>query len=174
MNADFFLIQKIKKGDETAIDELVHKYYHSILQYCRYHTFDQDMAEDLTQETFIKFFRNVSDYRHMGKVINYLYVIARNLCIDYGRKQHEILIDDIGILENKKENSGLNNIEIKIDMEQALRKLPDEMREVITLYYFQGFSMVEIAKILDIGVSLTKYRIKRAKEQLKEILRKEY
>ena len=58
----------------------------------------------------------------------------------------------------------------RLDMEQALRKLPEELREVLILYYFQELKLREIAKVLQIGLPLAKYRIKRAKEQLALLL----
>lgn len=94
MDTDFLLIQKMRLGDESAIDAFVEKYYSRILRYCRSHITDADYAEDLTQETFVRFFRTLPSYRHYGKAANYLYVIAANVCNDYYRK------NDAG---NKKE-----------------------------------------------------------------------
>ena len=79
MDADFILIHKMRNGDEAAIETFVRKYYPSILRYCRYHTWDTQQAEDLTQETFERFFRSFPTYLHTGKLANYLYVIAGNL-----------------------------------------------------------------------------------------------
>ena len=55
MYNDFLLIRKMKQGDDNAFDLFVHKYYQEILSYCYHHCFDQTYAEDLTQETFIRF-----------------------------------------------------------------------------------------------------------------------
>ena len=90
MDSDFFLILRIKSGDETAIKIIVEKYYLSILQYCKYHVSSQEDAEDRTQETFERFFYNLEKYKHQGKIINYLYVIAGNLCKDFYKKQEKI------------------------------------------------------------------------------------
>ena len=72
---DFLLIRKMKQGDDNAFDLFVHKYYQEILSYCYHHCFDQTYAEDLTQETFIRFFTKLSDYHYKGKTLNYLYTI---------------------------------------------------------------------------------------------------
>lgn len=80
MDADFLLIQKIKNGDEYAINTFVHKYYATILKYCHVHIRDYGFAEDLTQETFVSFFRTVHKYQHYGKALNYMYIIAGNKC----------------------------------------------------------------------------------------------
>ena len=76
---DVILILQMKQGDEQAFDKFVRKYYGDILSYCKYHCLDQTEAEDLTQETFLRFMNNIQSYQHIGKAKNYLYVIAGNL-----------------------------------------------------------------------------------------------
>ena len=134
MDADFLLIHKMKNGDETAMEIFVTKYYPAIRNYCRSHTWTDDDAEDLAQATFERFFHTFTSYHHCGKLANYLYVIAGNLCRD---------------------------------------KLPDELREVIILYSFQELKLKEVAEIVNIGLPLVKYRIKKAKELLRIYLGEE-
>lgn len=64
MDTDFLLIRKMRQGDEEAIDLFVRKYYPDIFRYCRYHCFDTEYAEDLTQETFVRFFEKFAEYHH--------------------------------------------------------------------------------------------------------------
>ena len=85
MDADFRLLSQMKRGEEEAIECFVRKYYPSILQYCHYHLQEIHDAEDLTQETFARFFASLDRYKHYGKAANYLYVIAGNLCRDHYR-----------------------------------------------------------------------------------------
>ena len=66
MDADFLLVRRMKQGNEEAFDTFVCKYYGEILNYCRFHCFDAESAQDLTQETFLKFFVHLPEYRHMG------------------------------------------------------------------------------------------------------------
>lgn len=169
MDIDFLLIRKMKSGDEEAMDTFVRKYYPTVLRYCQYYTSYREQAEDITQETFIRFFRAIANYQHIGKAINYLYTIARNLCIDYGKLGYEV---PLSVIKEPEENY-LKNIDVKLDIEQALQKLPNEMREVIILHYFQDLTLREVSELLGIGLPLTKYRIKKAKEQLRELLGKE-
>ena len=66
MDTDFLTIRKMKQGDEAALDAFVRKYYGDILKYCTFHSSDQREAEDLTQETFVRFFAKLSEYRYQG------------------------------------------------------------------------------------------------------------
>lgn len=173
MNIDFLLIQKMKDGNERAFDVFVRKYYEELLKYCSYHCTDRSYAEDLTQETFLRFFAKLSDYRYMGKTRNYLYTIAGNLCRDYYKKAKESLLEESGECRDDLQKSESEAILNKISVEEALNHLPEELREVIILYYFQELKLAEIADILQIGLPLVKYRMKQAKIQLEKLLGEE-
>ena len=159
----------MKQGDDNAFDLFVHKYYQEILSYCYHHCFDQTYAEDFTQETFIRFFSKLPDYHYKGKTLNYLYTIAGNLCKDYLKKTKETLLEEIELVEENQTEQILNRVLI----EQVLEQLPDESREVITLYYFQELKLTEISDTLQIGLPLVKYRLQKARKQLRELLGKE-
>ena len=169
MDADFLLIYRMKNGDDQAIDTFVRKYYPSILRYCHLHIKDHGYAEDMTQEVFAKFFRTLNQYQHYGKALNYLYVIAANLCRDHNGKPEEIPMDEFPEQPTYK----MEPLELRLDVHAALKKLPKELREVTILYFFQELKQREIAKILNITLPLVKYRIKRAKELLAGYLREE-
>lgn len=174
MYNDFLLIRKMKQGDDTAFDLFVHKYYQEILIYCHCHCFDKAYAEDLTQETFVRFFTKLSDYHYRGKTLNYLYTIAGNLCKDYLKKIKEIPMKETELIDKEnQEEYQMENILNNIFMQQALEQLPDELCEVLTLYYFQELKLTEISEILQIGIPLVKYRLKQARKQLEELLRRE-
>lgn len=102
MQQDFLLVRKMKNGDEKAMDVFVRQYYAQVLQYCSYHSADREWAQDLTQETFEHFFRKLADYRYHGKSLNYLYTIARNLCIDWGRKNRELVMESAAEMEDRQ------------------------------------------------------------------------
>ena len=76
------LVEQIKNGDEQAAEELIKRYYAAILRYCRWHCSSMEKAEDLTQETFYKLFKNISSYKGKRKFKAYLYTIANRLCIE--------------------------------------------------------------------------------------------
>ena len=71
MDSDLLLILRMRQGDEEALESFVRKYYPVILRYCRVHIPDPGYAEDMTQETFARFFPTLPRYRHYGKAANY-------------------------------------------------------------------------------------------------------
>ncbi len=169
MDADFLLIQKMRMGDEHAVDTFVNKYYPRILRYCQTHIADQTYAEDLTQETFIHFFRTLPTYRHYGKAANYLYVIAANVCNDYYRKNKAGNRNTLPI-EVLAESPDLKaeDLERTLDVRRALDALPEELREVAVLYFQQEQKQKDIARILGIGLPLVKYRIRKIREWMSD------
>lgn len=169
MDLDFLLIQKMKMGDEQAIDVFVRKYYTEIFRYCRLHIRDYGYAEDMTQETFAKFFGTLGQYRHYGKALNYLYVIAANVCKDHYRKKSELTMEELP----EKTDCVIEKINERLDVNAAVEKLPEELREVAILFFFQEIKQKEIGEILGIGLPLVKYRVKRARELLSAWLGKE-
>ena len=82
MLSDDELVEQILLGNENVAEELIKRYYTSILRYCRWHCSNLEKAEDLTQETFLKLFKNLSGYKGKKKFKAYLYTIANHLCID--------------------------------------------------------------------------------------------
>lgn len=174
MDFDLLLIQKMKRGNENAFDIFVRKHYEEILKYCSYHCLDTSYAEDLTQETFLHFFEKLSDYHYIGKTRNYLYTIAGNLCRDYYRKTKENLLEEYPKdIPSSLHHSETESILNKVEIETALKHLPEELQEVIVLYYFQELKLAEIADVLQIGLPLVKYRIRQAKMRLEKLLREE-
>lgn len=169
MDIDFLLIQKMSMGDKKALETFVKKYYKQILKYCRIHINDAGYAEDMTQETFARFFGALRHYQHYGKAINFLYVIASNVCTDFYRKKQEIPVEQL------PERTILNNepLDEQIDVQIALSHLPDEIREVAILYFIQEQKQKDIAHILEISLSLVKYRIGRARDLMSDYFRKE-
>ena len=162
---DSLLVHLARAGDEDACEKLVKKYYSSIYQYCLLHINDPYEAEDLTQEVFTRFFSNLYRYKEYGKVKNYLYTIAGNTVKNYYKKKKDIPSEEL----LKSEDCSKNHVEelgVRLTIEQAVRKLPEEIRETAVLYFFQELKQREIAELLHIKLSLVKYRIGRAKELL--------
>ena len=169
MDADFLLLHRMRHGETQAIEDFVRKYYPLILRYCHLHIRDFGFAEDLTQETFARFFRTLSQYQHYGKAANYLYVIAGNLCRDYHKRPEAIPMGELP----EQPVYQMETLELQLDVHRALEQLPPELREVTILYFFQELKQKEIARILGISLPLVKYRIRRAKELLEQLIGKE-
>lgn len=110
----------------------------------------------------------------MGKTLNYMYTIAGNLCRDYYKKARDDLWDgasnEIGDMSDILELDGILD---KITIEDALKKLPDELQEVIIFHYFRDLKLSEIAELLQVGLPLVKYRIQRARLLLKNLLKED-
>ncbi len=150
--------------DET--ERIVRKYYDDIMRYFICRTRDRTSAEDLTQETFLRWIRYARDLRFPTeqKRRAYLYTIASNVCMDYfsSHTQTEPLEEDIPAPESDGE--------LAIVLESALAKLPDPQREAAVLYYYSGFRVKEIAQIQNVTVSAVKSRLKLARDTLRQIL----
>lgn len=178
MYSEFLAIQKIKNGNEEACEWLVEKYYASIYQYCFLHIHDTYCAEDMVQETFLRFFAALDNYTFRGKTKNYLYSIAGNIIRNYYKKKKEVLTDkipegfesSIDIADNRSDMISGLDIELRLDVEHAVDSMPDEIRETAILFFFQGLKQREIADLLDIKLSLVKYRVGKAKKILSEYL----
>jgi len=169
MDSDFLLLHRMRHGDDQAIEDFVRKYYPRVLRYCQLHIQDLGYAEDLTQETFARFFRTLHQYQHYDKAANYLYVIAGNLCRDHHKRPVEILMEELP----EQLVYQMETLDLRLDIHRALAQLPPELREVTILYFFQELKQKEIACILGIGLPLVKYRIRRAKELLEQLIGKE-
>lgn len=167
--SDFLLVNQARNGEEDACAALVKKYYPSIYQYCRLHIYDTYEAEDLTQEVFISFFGSLHRYREYGKVKNYLYTIAGNLVKNYYKKRKDIPVERLPENQEACKND-IEEMENQREIEEAVKNLPDDIREVAILFFFQELKQREIADILHIKLSLVKYRIRRAKDLLEEEL----
>ena len=83
------LIERIRDGDEDSAEELIARYYSAILRYCRWHSTDDAQAEDLTQETFLRVFRNLAGYRKRDRFKAWLYTIATSCRRCFGYFQDE-------------------------------------------------------------------------------------
>ena len=156
------LIKKSQRGDAAAMEELLRAAYTPVYYQCRRFLKTGADAEDMTQETFERFFRSLKQYRHYGKAANYLYVIAANTCHDYHRKHKEIATETMP----EQADTRADNAEERLDVQMAFKRLPEEVREVAVLYFLQEQKQKDIAVMLGIGLPLVKYRIRRARELL--------
>lgn len=147
----------------------IEQQYDKLLRYCYMKLRDRTLAEDVTQETFIRFFES-KDYHSIGKEMAYLYTIARNLCIDYFRKQKEELIEDLPakIQEMPDSSDKVESIVDQLSIDQALDHLTDDEREAVVLRFSGELSVEDIAKSMDISRFAVRRRISSALEKLRK------
>ncbi len=167
MHSDDALVERIRLGDEKAAEELIKRYYTSILRYCKSHCHDLEKAEDLTQETFLKLFKNLSGYNGKKKFKAYLYTISHHLCIDESRKIEICSLGDEEEIED--ESDEMRRIEDKSEIEYLLNVLSPEQREAVILRFGEELSFREIAKVMDCNMRTAQSRVRNALK----IMRKE-
>lgn len=118
----------------------IDQHYEKIYKYCYFRLHNRDLAEDITQETFLRFFTS-DTYRDTGQALQYLYTVARNLCIDeYRRPQNKELFDEI-LLDVE------NDLVISMDLRAALQRLNDDDRELIVLRYVSEVPIAVLCKM---------------------------
>lgn len=167
MLSDEALINRINRGDEQAAEELIKRYYAAILRYCRWHCSSIEKAEDLTQETFYKLFRNISNYKEKKKFKSYLYTIASRLCIDESRKISFYSLEDTDVIVD--ESNEILQLEKKSEINYLLNLLPQEQREAIILRFGEQLEFHEIAKVMGCNMRTAQSRVRNGLK----IMRKE-
>lgn len=161
------IIKEVKKGDKEMFGLLVEKYSDKVFSYFIKFLGDRDESLNLTNEVFYKAFRGIKNFNENKDFFPWLIKIARNEGINFIRKNRNYEERDIDSFEDD------SNFERDIILEDALKKLNENDREIILLFYQQNLSYEEIANILNISLENVKVRIFRAKEKLRKLLEKE-
>lgn len=153
-----------------AID--LEEQYDKIYRYCYFKLNKREMAEDVTQETFLRFLES-DKYLDRGRALQYLYTIARNLCIDEYRRQQrtEQLSDEL--VNVKMEEGAEEKILTTISLKNALTRLSDEECEMLLLRYANEVPVTVICKIYQMSRFAVYRKMTKALKQLQEILGKE-
>lgn len=167
---DLYAALKLEKPhSEQAFAELYARHSSRTFAYCRRILGDYDRAQDVFQETFVKFYNSAQQEREMTNVPAYLLRIARNLCLNAQRSQKgHISLEEYHIpsafdmSHDKKELLGL--------ITKAMEQLPIDYKEAFILREYEGLSYQEIADITESSLSTIKIRIYRAKQKIREIL----
>ncbi|MHC5249223.1 RNA polymerase sigma factor [Enterococcus sp. LJL90] len=175
---DYLLIRRIRAGDDEAWEELVNLYYGTIYSYCFRRCYGQrQLAEDLTQEIFLKLIKNLERFQFTGKFFNYLFTIAVNTCNSYYQKKtfdyaelHENIAEQA---ENEAALKHLVAADTAEELQIYLDELPDMQREALILKYFHQLKVKEIAKITEVSVPTAQSRINQGLSKLKKMLDRE-
>lgn len=170
------LAENAKKGDKNAFGEIYRIFLDRIYRFVYFLVRDEHLAEDITQNTFLKAWKKIGDFSsERGTVQAFLYTIARNLVIDTQRKKKEqILSVEIENLIPSGENLEENfiNGEIREEIRKSLEILPEEDREIVALKYFEDMDYKEIAEIVRKKEGAIRVRMFRALKILREFLEK--
>ena len=162
------LIRKVHNGNKEALNTIVSKYYDDIYRFCLYLTGHESDSYDITQEVFLRFIKYVDSYKYQN-LKGYLLIIARNLCRDYfHHNNHLYCIDDTAYAGS--EDNHLNNLEDRMLLWEALRKLPVKQREIIILRIYEEMRFHEIAEILGVNLSTVKSRFRLGIRSLRKIM----
>ncbi len=160
--------------------------YDKIYRYCYFKTGHRETAEDITQETFLRFFESTG-YQNIGKQLQYLYTIARNLCMDEFRRQKTKVLHETGtdISEEKDPAAFFNknsfsskdsledNILSRLAVKNALSQMEEEQQELLLLRYASEVPVSVLCSFYGISRFALYRRLRKASEQLKENLGKE-
>lgn len=143
--------------------------YDKIYRYCYFKLHDRQLAQDITQETFLHFYRQDLSL-DKGKELPYLYTIAKNLCVDEFRKK------PIGSIENIAEEAACDRLGELIDhltLKSAIKKLPLEEQELLFLRYVNETPIASICKIMGMSRFAVYRRLSKSLKWLKTELKKE-
>jgi len=181
--ADLALVRRAKKGDYRAFDLLVLKYQSRIVSIAFKFVKEIQLAEDISQESFIKAYRSIDSFREESAFYTWLYRIAvnsaKNYLVSQGRKPpaSDVDADEADFYEGSdalKEQStperSLLSEEIEETLFKVVEKLPDDLRMAITLREIEGLSYEEIANVMSCPVGTVRSRIFRAREAIDKVI----
>ena len=180
--ADLALVRRAKKGDYRAFDLLVLKYQSRIVSIAFKFVKEIQLAEDISQEAFIKAYRSIDSFREESAFYTWLYRItantAKNYLVSKGRRK-ESSISEMSISENEDffelpTNDSPEQIlmaqSLKDTIYDALSNLPEDTRTALSLREFEGLNYEEIAEIMNCPVGTVRSRIFRGREALENLI----
>jgi len=169
------------KGDKRALEVLIRRYLTPIFNYALSFVKDEAMAEDITQDAFVKVWKKIKKFDDRYKFKNWLYAVAKNTCLDYLKKNKAINFSDLNLGDDNllfeeliRETTASPQIEMEVLedtqlVNAAIDKLPEKYKETVKLRYQGGYKFREIAKILKVSIETIKSRNRRALIYLKKL-----
>ena len=176
-NNDYLLVQDCLAGEQDAFEALLAKYRNQIFSLILRLVQNQEDAEDVAQQTFIKAFKNLAAYDPQYPFITWLFKIAHNSSIDFlrAKKPASVSIDDEDAPLEIEDNSSSMQAQVsysfsQTEAEKLLGGLPTLYREVLLLQYREELSCKEIADVLGIPEGTVKVRLFRARTEMRKKL----
>ncbi len=158
---------------EERLAQMVAQYEVSLLRTCYMYLRDRELAEDATQETFLKAYRALPSFRGESSEKTWLMRIALNVCRDMQRSAWFRHVDRRVEVEKLQTPAAPAEFGEADDLTQAILRLPQKYREVILLHFYQDMTFREISSVLNIAVSTVGKRVRQACNKLEGIMRKE-
>jgi RNA polymerase sigma-70 factor (ECF subfamily) len=159
------LVGRARAGDPVAFERLFERYHAPILNYLHRMVGDRPLAEDLTQDTFVKAYRSLPNTRPDLAFNAWLYRIATNTAISHLRRKK--IVRWVPFLAGQDHSSGESierSVGRKHDVDQALDQLPQHYAAILLLRHYQGLSLAETAQALEITENAAKLRLFRARK----------
>ncbi|MGH8052023.1 MAG: RNA polymerase sigma factor [Arenimonas sp.] len=167
--ADELLAIRCQLGERAAFDQLIRQWAPPLRKYVQRVTNNHDASDDIMQEIWISVVRGVAGLQDCSKLRSWLFSIAHRTLMDRLRGQYSISIDNnIELDEIVVENLEARRDEARQIVESGLSSLPLLEREVISLFYLQELSLVEIATALTVPIGTIKSRLFRARIMLRD------
>ena len=172
------------EGNNRAFDELLSRNQEKIFTYIMYVVKDENLANDLFQETFLKVITKLQNrqYSDSGKFIWWLTRIAHNVIIDYYRalKSDKVVdaprendlsnLRSASVMDSNRE-SELNNAQVLKDVKRLMEALPETQRDVVYMRFFQELSFKEIAELTNVSINTSLGRMRYALINLRKLTR---
>jgi RNA polymerase sigma-70 factor, ECF subfamily len=173
-NTELEAMENLRRGSAEAFQILYKKYNQRIYRFCLKMLGDTTTAQDAFQETFISVYEHRMEFRS-NNFAAWIYQISRRTCLNILRtkKEYESYNDE----DHSSSGHNITDVGLKSQIDFALSKLPDGMREAVILREYEDCSYQDIAEVLNIDISLAKVRVHRARIILRKILQpliKEY
>jgi len=171
---DRTLLERIRRGDTDGAAELFERYAPALLRFADRLLSDRPLAEEVTQEVFVKVISKAHQYDGRAEVASWLFAIAANACRDRRRRERRAIVVPLEAVPEQPDGQRRDGIEGRMlererrdAVRQALALLSVEQREALVLARYHGLPYIEIARVLGISVGAVKTRIFRAVETLK-------
>ena len=176
--ADEDIIQRVLKGDTESFGILFERYHDLAYRLALMNLGDADMAQDITQEAFLRAYNNLDRLREMASFAAWIAGIARNLCRNVRRrKAYQLVSLDYLAEEGIEPKDPGNPLPFQDERLEAVKKalptLPNKYREIMELRYAEEYSCRKIAQFLNLSMSAVKSRLFHARKLILKKLKKE-
>lgn len=161
---------------KNTFDQLYDEYFDPIVRFCNGYVVDIDVAKDITQDSFIKFYKNYKKGKDKNSYTAYLYVIARNLCLNYirdNKKNDKNLKDNYNeIISEKFLLDEITKVEVTHQINKAIDSFTPRYKEIAKLILLE-YTNSEIANKLNISINTVKSNKKEIYSKLRKIFNKD-